>query len=191
MNEVAKHPGGRPPFELRPEVIDEICARIATSSKGLGAVLDQMRAMEFRAADGSLLSVPSLSTAMRQLASNDEFRALYTRAKELQADYLADETIEIADEANGDAVLAFNADGTPYAKMDGNNVRRSEVMIKARQWMAAKLNARRYGDKVDVTSGGEPLPALAPLAIDQRVQSILVLAAERRRLEAEAARLLE
>lgn len=189
MKEVATL--GRPPIPYSQEVAAEICVRVATSSLGMERIVSELRENPPIGADGQPLKVPSFRVAFNWLSSNTDFQQAYARAKELQADYLAEETLELADNATGDAILAYDKAGNPYAKMDGNSVRRAELMVKARQWAASKLNARRYGDKMDVTSGGEPLPALAPLAIDQRVQSILTLAAARRREEEEARRLLE
>lgn len=192
MTVPAKRGPGAPAYELHPEMAEEICARVATSAESLATILERMAKEEIFAENGERLRVPGLRTAMRLLASNEVFRHLYAQAKELQADFLAEQTIELADDATGDAILATAKDGTVYAKMDGNNVRRAELMVKARQWAAGKLAPRRYGDKIDVTSNGETVgQALPPTVIDQRVASILNAAAERRRLEEEARRLLE
>ena len=56
--------------------------------------------------------------------------AAYARAAELRADLLADEIISIAD-----------SDDDP-AKVRNQ--------INARQWLASKLNAKRYGDRIDL-----------------------------------------
>lgn len=100
---------------------------------------------------------------------------------------MAEEIIEIADNANGDATIAYNRDGTPYAKIDGEAIQRSKVRVDTRRWLMSTLCRHVFGDKLDVTSGGEPLPAPSPLVIDARVQTIMLAAASRR----DADRLLE
>ena len=61
---------------------------------------------------------------------NDKKAAMaYSRAVELKADILADETIEIADNDEDSA--------------------RARNRINARQWLAGKLN-RKYGERVDL-----------------------------------------
>ena len=62
-----------------------------------------------------------------------EFSEQYARAREVQADVLADEVIEIAD-----------------TEPDPN---RARVMIDARKWLAGKLRPKKYGDhlKLDHT----------------------------------------
>ena len=69
----------------------------------------------------------------------------YARAKELQMDFMADEIIKIADNDS--------ADDTPFT--GANHVNRAKVQIDARKWVMSKLAPKKYGDKVDVTSGGE------------------------------------
>jgi hypothetical protein len=176
---IEKRGRGRPPIPYDHEIAMEICEIIACSDKSLQAIL---------ASDERF---PTLHTAMRWLNSNADFSSTYARAKELQADFLADQMLEIADETNGDAVLCYDKEGKPFAKMDGHNVQRSKLMVEQRRWHASKLNPRRYGDKLDVTSGGEALPAMPPVMIDARVQTIMLLAEQRRRQEEEARNLLE
>ena len=66
----------------------------------------------------------------RILHGDKSAAAAYARAAELRADLLADEIISIAD---GDE--------------DPAKVRNQ---IQARQWLASKLNAKRYGDRIDL-----------------------------------------
>jgi hypothetical protein len=176
---ITKRPRGAPARLYEPDIAEEICVLIACSDKGLQAIL---------ASDERF---PSLPTVMKWLNSNADFAQAYARAKELQADYLADQMLEIADETNGDAELAYNKDGSVYARMNGHNVQRSKLMVEQRRWHASKLNPRRYGDKLDVTSGGEALPAMPAVMIDARVQTIMLLAQQRQREAEEAAKLLE
>jgi hypothetical protein len=166
----ARRPVGRQPIPYVPEIVDEILAAYGSTAKSMVEVL------------AGIEGAPSLPVWHRWLNSNDELRLAHARAKEAKADYLAGEIIPIADEDEGDAELRFNKDGKPYAKMNGRNVRRAEVMINARKWAASKLAPRQYGDSIDVTSGGQPLPApvLNQVTIDQRVQTIMQLAAARR-----------
>lgn len=60
------------------------------------------------------------------LAENQEFADNYARAREAQADYHADEIIEIAD-----------------TEADSNKAR---VRIDARKWVAGKMKPKKYGD---------------------------------------------
>jgi hypothetical protein len=79
----------------------------------------------------------STATFFKKRDSNPLIENAYQRARERRADTLVDESLRIADK-DLDAARARNR-------------------IGARQWAAARLNRRSYGDQIDVTSGGEPL----------------------------------
>lgn len=74
--------------------------------------------------------MPSASTVYAWLGQSPEFQDMYARAREIQADVLADEILEIAD-----------------ADLDPN---RARVMIDARKWLAGKLRPKKYGDRVEL-----------------------------------------
>lgn len=61
----------------------------------------------------------------------------YVRARETQADYYADQIIEIADKTKD-----------PH---------KARVQIDARKWVSSKLKPKKYSDKIDVTSDHKPL----------------------------------
>lgn len=82
--------------------------------------------------------MPDRATVLRWLHLHEDFAAKYARARELQGDYYAEETIHIVDEEE-----------------DPN---RGRVRMQARQWYAAKLAPKKYGDKLGLTDGeGGPL----------------------------------
>lgn len=78
--------------------------------------------------------MPAIETIRVWLIDDGEFSAQYARAREEQADFYADEIIDIADAAK-DANLA-------------------RLQIDARKWKASKLVPKKYGDKVDVNHSG-------------------------------------
>lgn len=73
-------------------------------------------------------AMPSYSAVNSWLNKDLEFQQQYARAREDQADHYADEIIEIADSE---------------APADDRRVK-----IDARKWIASKLKAKAYGDKV-------------------------------------------
>jgi len=66
----------------------------------------------------------------RMLQGDKQAAQAYARAVEIRADLLADEALQIADTEN-DAAKARN-------------------QIQVRQWLASKLYAKRYGDRIDL-----------------------------------------
>ena len=114
-----------------------------------------------RLADGESLKaicagkgMPSRTTVFRWLADNPAFRDMYTRAREEQADALADEIVSIADEA--EAVVKHDGEDVSLS-LDATAVARNRLRVDARKWVAAKLKPRKYGDKVAI-GGAEDLP---------------------------------
>lgn len=124
-----------------PELADAICDRIATSSDGLRKICNETE--EF----------PDFATVFRWLAKPEykDFRDKYARARETQADLLADEIIEIADDSKNDTQT--DHDGVPIVNHD--NINRSRLRVDARKWKASKLAPKKYGERLEVENSGE------------------------------------
>jgi len=82
---------------------------------------------------------PSVASIYRWLRSHADFCEAYVRAREEQADTLADDMQLIADTST-DANLG-------------------RLRVETRKWIASKLKPKKYGDKVDLTTNGKDLPA--------------------------------
>lgn len=129
------------PTKYSDELATRICLEISTTSKSLRTICKQ---------DG----MPCVATVLNWLNSNESFLAQYTRAKEEQADFLAEEMMEIADDSSQDLDRIDD-----YGNRIENKefVNRSKLRVETRKWIASKLKPKKYGDRVDVTSGNEPL----------------------------------
>lgn len=102
--------------------------------------------------------MPSKATVLKWLGSNPEFAAQYARAREMQADALFDETLDIADDATNDW-MKRNDPKNPGWVENGEALQRSRLRIDARKWMAGKLRPKKYGDKTVLSNDPEnPLP---------------------------------
>jgi hypothetical protein len=95
----------------------------------------------------------SRTTFYSWLNENPDRIELYKKATEIRADYIADETLEIADDRSRDYYLDVN--GNRQQSMVAVN--RDNLRIKTRQWAVSTMNPRKYGSKVDLTSGGDKL----------------------------------
>lgn len=95
----------------------------------------------------------SQKTLWNWLSNDEELVQQYARAKELCADYLAEEIIEIADDSRFDK----RTDKDGYEVTDHEVVNRSRLRVDARKWYASKLSPKKYGDKVvNEHQGGDP-----------------------------------
>ena len=95
--------------------------------------------------------MPAQSTVYEWLLRHPEFAENYTRAREEQADTLADEIIAIADEQPEIIAVTDKKTGALIEhKLDGAFLQWQKNRIEARKWTAMKLKPRKYGDRVAV-----------------------------------------
>lgn len=91
--------------------------------------------------------MPAKSTVMLWLAQHSEFSDQYARARETQADYLAEDLLEIADDARNDWMESNGEDDKGWIA-NGEHIQRSRLRVDARKWLIAKLAPKKYGDRV-------------------------------------------
>ena len=87
-----------------------------------------------------------------------ELGDIYARACEVRAERIFEEILEIADDSSGDEI-EVNVDGMVESRQNHEFVQRSKLKIDARKWILSKMQPKKYGDKLDVTSDGNELPA--------------------------------
>ncbi len=101
-------------------------------------------------------AMPDKATVLRWLADKTEvdFRDQYAHARDMQADALFDEALEIADDASGD----WTVDKDGKKALDHEHIQRSRLRVDTRKWAAGKMAPKRYGDKIQHTGdGGGPI----------------------------------
>lgn len=95
--------------------------------------------------------LPAQSTIYEWLLRHPLFAEQYARAREEQADTLADEIIEIADEQPEIVAVTDKKTGALIEhKLDGAFLQWQKNRIEARKWTAAKLRPKKYGDRMAV-----------------------------------------
>jgi hypothetical protein len=95
--------------------------------------------------------MPAQSTVYEWLLRHPLFAEQYTRAREEQADTLADEIIHIADEQPDVIAVTDKKTGALIEhKLDGAFLQWQKNRIEARKWTAMKLKPKKYGDRVAV-----------------------------------------
>lgn len=98
--------------------------------------------------------MPAASTVCLWLTKYREFAEQYAHAREAQADTLADEIIDIADDGTNDWMARHENRGGGY-ELNGEHVQRSKLRVDSRKWIAAKLKPKKYGDKTETTHVGD------------------------------------
>lgn len=99
--------------------------------------------------------MPGKSTVLQWLIDpqSEELKAFadqYARARDAQADMLADEIIEISDDGSRDYKTA--PEGT--ALVDHDHISRSRLRVDSRKWFASKVAPKKYGDRIIAEHGG-------------------------------------
>lgn len=123
--------------EMTDAVIDSVLGEIA-GGKSLVKVCE-------------MPGMPNRTSFLRRVAEDKVLQARYAAAMEARADKYAEETIDIADDGSNDTYL----DEEGNKRTDYDVVARSKLRIAARQWYAAKIAPKKYGEKVDLNHGGQ------------------------------------
>lgn len=106
------------PSDYLPEVAADICSLLA-NGESLRKVCERP-------------CMPSKTSVFRWLAEHSEFRDQYAKATETRADAIFEEMFDIADNVAEEAAA----------------VGKARLRIDTRKWALARMNPKKYGDKV-------------------------------------------
>lgn len=134
-------PVGRPSIFTQ-ELADKICERIAE-----GASMRTVCAPD---------DMPNISTVFRWFRTNDEFCKQYARATEERTEAMSEDILDIADDGSNDLMTIQKGKQT-YTIENKEVTNRSRLRVDTRKWLMSKMKPKKYGDKVDLTSGGEAI----------------------------------
>lgn len=152
------------------EIADEICERIATG--------ETLRAI--CRSDG----MPSYRSVYRWRESDAQFSARFTLAREIGGDVIAEQTLEIADETSNDTIETEHGE-----KANSEWINRSKLRVETRLKLLAVWFPRKYGQRIDVTSGNESLNLTAEDRA-AKLQAIHAAASRRKQDEEDGSDLL-
>lgn len=122
------------------EIADAICERLAEGESLRSICSDE--------------AMPSKAAVFRWLGKHKEFQDQYARAREEQAEALADDLVDIADEqctmvrAVKHGTSDDDGEGNTEVVFDATAVARNRLRIDARKWVASKLKPKKYGERI-------------------------------------------
>lgn len=154
---------GRPTSYTK-AVGDEICQRLI-DGESLRAIC-------------RLNHMPERSVVMNWYGGSDQqpdllaFRAQYARAREEQAHYFIEESLEISDDGENDWMERKSEaeKGAGYATgwvINGEHIQRSRLRVDTRKWIASKVLPKIYGDKIE--HSGDPNSPIAVTMIERTI----------------------
>jgi len=129
---------GRPSIYTK-ELADKICAELA-SGKSLRTICY---------AEG----MPNAETVHRWVLEDREgFSKQYARAREIQAEVMFDEILEISDESDRVVDEGNEKKSSAYAQ-------NQRLKVDSRKWYLSKVLPKKFGEKTDITSDGKAIEA--------------------------------
>jgi len=100
----------------------------------------------------NLKGMPGPHTVRRWLAKHSEFNTNYAHAREDQADFYADQCVDIVDELNDSGLVKDSVD-----------VNIARLRVDTRKWKAAQMNPGRWGDRKQIDLNANVKVGLAEL----------------------------
>ncbi len=127
------------PTDYTEELGAEICARIANG--------DSVRTI-CKADD-----MPASSSIFLWLSQHSEFSENYEKARQERAEGIYEETLEISDDGTNDWMerRSESEKGAGVLTgwvLNGEHVQRSRLRVDTRKWFLARMNPKKYGEKI-------------------------------------------
>lgn len=144
--ETAPKAGPGRPSKYSESIADEICRDLAQ-----GITLSEICRREH---------MPDRTTVYDWQHADEDFSQRVARARNIGYDAIADECLDIADDGTQDTI-----EGKFGPMPDKEWILRSKLRVDTRLQLLKKWDPKRYGDKVDVTTSGDKLPASIPLVL--------------------------
>lgn len=130
--------GGRPTIYSQ-EIANQICARLANGESLVNICLSkgmpEARTVHYWLIDGK----------------HEEFFLKYARARDIQAEVMFDEILNIADKS--DEIVKSGAEKKSSAFSQNQRLK-----VDTRKWYLSKVLPKKFGDKLDLTTDGKALP---------------------------------
>jgi hypothetical protein len=126
--------GGRP-TKYTEELAQRICELVATNPLGLPALCRKFP------------ELPNQDTINVWRWEKDGFSDKYTRAKQFQAELMAESIEDVIDETLGSIYL----DEHGSQRLDSGILGHARLKVDSRKWTASKLAPKIYGDRMHVS----------------------------------------
>lgn len=127
---------GRPSI-YTDELANEICDAIANSVRGLNYLCKKNEHWPVR------------STILQWCRDRPRFSDMYTKARQDQADFMADEIIDVAYNKKKDHKIVKDTQGQEKTIVVNENVNRARLKFDSLKYLASVLKPRVYGPRIE------------------------------------------
>lgn len=134
MSKKPKVRTGRP-SKYTPELVEEIAERLAKGEPLAAICRDE--------------GMPGVQTVYDWMNEREPVSVAIAQAREVGEEALLAECLEISDSPT---------ERTTFGSVDGGHIQEKKLRIDTRLKLLAKWNPKKWGDKMDLTSGGDKLP---------------------------------
>lgn len=121
--------------EERIAIVEAICDRVVLEQISFNQAIKE--------------STINLMSFYRWVAKYEELQPCYNYAREIRSDTLFEEIVNIADSVNDDIIHTENGPVENH-----HVINRDRLRIDARKWVVAKMQPKKYGDKMEVEQTG-------------------------------------
>jgi hypothetical protein len=147
------------PSKFSNRLAEKICKRLAEGESVRTIIKDE--------------DMPSASTIFRWLLDETKkpFWEQYEKARNIQAELMFEELLEIADDGRNDYEERQREAGDAYVVLNSEHVQRSRLRVDVRKWYLSKVLPKKFGDKaaLELTSkdGAELFSSLKELSDEE------------------------
>lgn len=132
----------------KPAVMAIVCEKIASSTKSIVTILAE-------GYEGNPL--PTYTAIKEWLSGSEDLAAQYARAKEDQADFMAEEMAELHNKAWVPVLvdgLPLMVEGKPLMTVDKASAAAVRLEADNKKWLMGKLRPKKYGDRMQNEHSG-------------------------------------
>jgi hypothetical protein len=129
--------------EEKIKIFDDICEKVVGEQMSFNKAIDD--------------SPITLTTFYKWLKADEQLQKAYNYAREIRADILFEDIIDIADNQEEGEEVELDGAGVVTKIKRGDMIRQRQLKIDARKWTIAKMQPKKYGDKLDITSKDEKI----------------------------------
>ena len=139
VEDIKKSAMGRP-TDYTPELADLICTMLTE-----GYSLNKITKLD---------NMPCMRSIFNWMGKYPDFMQKYTYARELQAEHMAAEILNIADDSEDDIIEFEITEGVKGTQTNHEHIQRSKLRVDTRKWLMSKLLPKKFGDITKIQHAG-------------------------------------